>query len=244
MLSASLAEVESRSQRWEKEAKEGVEKMARAKAKRDSARHEASMARTNADAEQSARVKVESKLVRVQNALAVLEKVRWKVEDEANRLTVERVSLILELGTSKDEMSALQAQSLKEKKALDEAYEEGLDVIFNYGYGCCAFAHNICGSQPVVLDGMSDMSKPLSLEFFINPRCPSGVVPAEAATIDVRSGEAMIASEREVPVVVLERDIIEAGEHLSAVEVGLGNEPDSSARVTGESEESDVSGGS
>ena len=38
----------------------------------------------------------------------------------------------------------------------------------------------------------------------------------------------MIVSKREVPVVVLETDISEAGEHLSAAEVGLGNEPDSS----------------
>ena len=42
-------------------------------------------------------------------------------------------------------------------------------MIFNYGYGCCAFADNTCGSQPVVPDGMPDTSKPLSLEFFINP---------------------------------------------------------------------------
>ena len=61
-------------------------------------------------------------------------------------MTVEGVSLLLELETSKDEVSALQAQALKEKKAMKEAYEEGFDVIFNYGYGCCAFAHNICGS--------------------------------------------------------------------------------------------------
>ena len=47
-------------------------------------------------------------------------------------------------------------------------------------------------------------------------------------TIDVRSGEAMIAPEREVPVTVLETDISEAGKHLSTTEVGLGNEPDSS----------------
>ena len=59
-------------------------------------------------------------------------------------------------------MSAIHAEALKEKRALDEAYEEGFDVIFNYGYGCYAFAHNICGSQPEVPDGMSDTSKPLS----------------------------------------------------------------------------------
>ena len=156
-------------------------------------------------------------------------------------MAVERVSLLLELGTSKDEVSALQAHALKEKKAMEEAYEEGFDVIFNYGYVCCAFAHNICGSQPVVPSEMPDTSKPLTPEFFINPRCPPGVVLAEVVTIDVRSGEAMIVLEREVPVAVLEANISETGEHLPTAEVGLGNESDSSTRVTGESEEPDVS---
>ena len=112
---------------------------------------------------------MESKLARVQNALAVSEEARRKAEDEASRLATEGVSLLLELGTCKDEGSAIRVEALKEKKALEEAYEEGFDVIFNYGYGCCAFAHNICGSQPEVPDGMPDKSKLLSPEFFINP---------------------------------------------------------------------------
>ena len=188
--------------------------MARVEAERDAAHHEASIARMDADAAGSARAKVESKLARDQNALAVSEEARRKTEDEASRLVVERVSLLLELGTSKDEVSALQAQALKEKKALEEAYEEGFDVIFNYGYGCCAFAHNICGSQPLVQDGMPDTSKPLSPKFFINPRCPPGVAHAESATINVRSGEVMIVSEREVPAAVLEAYISQVGEHF------------------------------
>ena len=126
------------------------------------------------------------------------------------------MSLLLELGTSKDEVFTLQAHALKEKRALEEAYEEGFDLIFNYGYGCCAFAHNICGSHPVVPDGMPDTSNPLSLELFINPRCPPDVVPTEAATIDVRLGEAMITLEREVLAAVLRTDVSEASEHLSA----------------------------
>ena len=126
-------------------------------------------------------------------------------------------------------MSTIRAEALKEKKALEEAYEEGFDVIFNYGYDCCAFTHNICGSQPEVQDGMSDTSKSLSLEFFINPRCPSSIVPAEAASIDVRLGEATNAPEREAPIAVLEKDNSEAGEHLFAAEVGPGDEPDFSA---------------
>ena len=59
-------------------------------------------------------------------------------------------------------MSAIWVEALKEKKALEEAYEEVFDVIFNYGYGSCAFAQNIFGSLPEVLDGTSDMSKSLS----------------------------------------------------------------------------------
>ena len=39
-------------------------------------------------------------------------------------------------------------------------------------------------------------------------------------------------------------DISEAGKHISAAEFGLVYEPDSSARVTWESEEPNVSGGS
>ena len=72
-LSASLAEVESSSRSWEKEAKEGVENVTRAEAKRDVARHKASMARMDTDAAGNARAKVESELDRVQNALTVAE---------------------------------------------------------------------------------------------------------------------------------------------------------------------------
>ena len=123
-LSASLAEAELRSRRWEEEAKEGIENVARVEAKRDVVCHEASMAHMDADVARSARAKVESELARVQHALAVAEEARWKVKDKASCLAVERVSLLLELGTSKDEVSALWAEALKEKKALEEAYEE------------------------------------------------------------------------------------------------------------------------
>ena len=98
-------------------------------------------------------------------------------------------------------------------------------MIFNYGYDCYAFAHNICGSELEVPNGMPDTSKPLSLEFFINPRCPLGVVPVEVASIDVRPSEAINAPEREAPTTVLETNNSEVDKHLSVVEVGLGNEP-------------------
>ena len=148
VLSTSLAEMESSCWRWENEAKGSVERMARGKAKRDATRHDAQMAHMDADATGSARAKVEFKLARVQNALAVAEEARRKADDEVSRLIDERTSLLLELMTCKDEISAIWAEALKENEALREAYDEGFNVIFNYGYGFCAFEHNICGRQP------------------------------------------------------------------------------------------------
>ena len=52
-LSASLDETKSRSRCREKEAKEGIKKVAQAEAERDAARHKASMARMDADAARS-----------------------------------------------------------------------------------------------------------------------------------------------------------------------------------------------
>ena len=77
-MSASLAEAESSSQRWEKEAKEGIEKVARAEVERDVARYEASIACMDVDAAGSGRKKVEFELARVQNALVVAEEARRK----------------------------------------------------------------------------------------------------------------------------------------------------------------------
>ena len=116
--------------------------------------------------EGKARARVESELARVQNASVVAEEARQKADNEVSHLTDKRVSLLLELGTCKNETFAVRVEALRENEALREAYKGGLDVIFNYGYGCCAFAHNIFGSYPVVLEVMSDTSKPLSLEFF------------------------------------------------------------------------------
>ena len=96
-------------------------------------------------------------------------------------------------------------------------------MIFNYGYDYCDFAHNICGSQPVVPNEMSDTSKSLPLEFFINLRCPQGAVSGEATA-------------------VLEAGISDVSGHLSVAEVGLGNEPNSSSIVSGESEEPSIYG--
>ena len=72
---------------------------------------------------------------------------------------------------------------------------------------------------------MLDTSKPLSPEFFINPRCPPDVVPAEVASIDVHPDEVMNVSEREASAAILETDNSKAGELLSALDIGWGKEP-------------------
>ena len=183
------------------------------------------MAQLDVESAGSARAQVEFELARVQHALAALEEARRKVKDEASRLADEKVSLLLKLEASKDELSIFRAEAFKEKKALEEAFEEGFDVIFNYGYGCYAFAHNIYGSEPMVPDGMPDTSKSLPPEFFINLRCPPGAIP-------------------EVPTTDPNVDIREASKRLPVVEVGLGNQSDSPAKLTGESEELNASSGS
>ena len=68
---------------------------------------------------------------------------------------------------------------------MEEDYQKALEVIFTYGYRCCMFKHNICGSQPEVPDGMPDSSDPLPPKYFANPRCPLVLVVTEATTTEV-----------------------------------------------------------
>ena len=133
---------------------------------------------------------MEYELTRVQRALATSEDSRWKMEyeldvaqqalaalgeacrtakEEVSRLTDERVSLLVELWAIKDELSAFRAEVAKEKKALEAEYDAGFEAIFNYGYGCCAFEHNICGSKPKIPEGMSGTLEPLTPEFSSMP---------------------------------------------------------------------------
>ena len=115
-------------------------------------------------------------------------------------------------------MFAFRVEVSKEKKALETEYDAVFEVIFNYSYGCCAFAHNIYGSKPGIPAGMSDTSNPLPPDFFVNPRCHPDVVPGEAAAAP-------------------KADISGEVEHSSTVGAKVGDNPDSLSRVVGESEE-------
>ena len=116
-------------------------------------------------------------------------------------------------------MSTFWVEASKEKKAFEEEFDAGFDIIFNYGYDYYAFAHNICESKP---DGMSDTSKPLPSEFVINPQYSLGVVLVEV-------------------VVALEVGISEGVEHSPAAGAKVGDNPNSLSRVAREREESGVS---
>ena len=78
----------------------------------------------------------------------------------------------MEFGASKEELSAFQAKMTKERKAIEAEFDVSSDLIFDYGYDCCAFAHNICGSKPMIPAGMPDTSKSLPPEFFYQPSMP------------------------------------------------------------------------
>ena len=110
-----------------------------------------------------ARLKAESEREAAQKALSLAGEACTKVEEENSRLTDERLSFILELGTIKDDFAALREKVIANREAMEVEFDASGDTLFNYGYGCCVFTHNICGSKPQILYGMSDHSVPLTL---------------------------------------------------------------------------------
>ena len=98
-----------------------------------------------------------------------MEEARRKAEAKVTRLKVERTSLMLEIGVAKDEVSTLHSKEGKDKEAMEEDYQKAMELIFAYGYDCCAFKH-VCGDQPEVPGGMPDSSNPLSPKFFYEPQ--------------------------------------------------------------------------
>ena len=167
-LDASLAKAESKSKHWKQEAKASAEKIEWAKKEIGEAKKEAKVARLAAG---EAKARAEDDLIRARDALAAAEEDGSRLEAEVARQEVERTSLLLELETSKDEVSSLHSQVGKDKKSMEEDYHTTLEQIFSYGYVCCAFKHNICGDQPGITKGMPDYTDPIPPEFFSNLGC-------------------------------------------------------------------------
>ena len=209
MHSASLKQAELACRRLELEAKESAERAARAEAERDVVLHKAAMAKLSSEGALSTRAQVETELARVQRALGLAEEARRKAEfdrgvaqevltatgeackkaeEENSRLAEEKLALIIELGAVKDDFTAFREKAATEKEMMEAAFDSSGDTIFNYGYGYCAFTHNICGSKPEIPNSMLNPSIPLTADFFANPCCPPGAsVPTSSLDLVVIS---------------------------------------------------------
>ena len=197
MQSASLKKVELAFYRLELEAKESAERAAQAEAERDAACHEAAMAKLATEGAISTRAQIEFELARVQRALMLAKDARLKAEpergvahealvvageackkaeEENSRLADERLALVMELGTMKDEFTAFREKAAADRETMEAEFDSSGDTLFNYGYGCCVFTHNICWSKPQIPDGMSDPSVSLTPEFFTNSRYPPSIL--------------------------------------------------------------------
>ena len=121
---------------------------------------------------------MESNLDGAQQALVASREAWRKAEEEASRLTDERVSLLVELGASKDELSAFRVEASKEKKALEEAFDLGFYVIFNYAMVAAPLHTIFMGVRPGSQPGCLTHQSRYRSSFFINPRCPQ-VLPPE-----------------------------------------------------------------
>ena len=106
-----------------------------------------------------------------------------KAEEENGHLADEKVALIIELGALKDDFFAFRDKADADREAIEAEFDSSSDTLFNYGYRCCAFMHNICGRKPQIPEGMPNPSVPLTAKFFTNPRCPPSASTA-ASTLD------------------------------------------------------------
>ena len=170
-LEEYLDKAKSRSKHWEQKAREGTEKIKGAKDERDKAKEEAQVPRLAA--------------VIAGDAKARVEEAKSKAEAETTRLEVKWTSLLLEIRATKDEVFFLQTQAGKDKEAMEKDYQKALEMIFAYGYGCCAFKHNIYGDHPRVTNGMPYTSVSLPLEFFADPKYPLVLAAIEGTTVEV-----------------------------------------------------------
>ena len=91
--------------------------------------------------------------------------------------------MVIELGAVKDDFDVFQEKVAADREMMEAKFDSSGDTLFNYGYGCCAFTHNIRGSKLEIPYGMPNPSVPLTAEFFSNPRCPPGA-SAPASSLD------------------------------------------------------------
>ena len=164
MQRASLKKAELACHCLELEARESTERAARAEAERDAACHEAAMAKLATEGAVNTQTKIESELARVQCALALAKEARRRAEsehgaawealaaageafktakEENGRLADEKLTFVLELEALKDKFTAFREKAAAEKETMEAEFDSSDDKLFNYGYGCYVFTHNI-----------------------------------------------------------------------------------------------------
>ena len=209
MHSASLKKAELVCRHLELEARESTERASRAEAKKDAVSHEAAMVKLVIEGAVNTLAQIESELARVQRALALAGEARQKAEfehgvaqevlaatgeackkaeEENGHLADEKLALVIELGALKDDFAAFREKAAADREAMEAEFDSSGDTLFNYGYDCFSFTHNICGSKPQIPDGMPNPSVPLTAKFFANPCCPPGASAAASALAHI-SGE-------------------------------------------------------
>ena len=208
-LEASLEEAKFEAKRWERLAGGEAERASRAESERDAARREASTSRLAAEAAGDAKARVDDELARVRISLISEEERGREAKAEIARLKVEYASLQSSLEEHQREAAVRRSQEEVERKKTKEDYLRCLEDAFVYGYGCCAFAHNIRNDQPAVPSGMPPFDEPLPASFFEDPRCPPG-----SAGVGISAGQ-----DRE-PVGVHEADPFTAGPGAEEAQTG------------------------
>ena len=144
MHSASLKKAELACRLLELEARESPERVARAEAERDTALHEAVMAKLATEGAVNTRAQIESELTLVQRALALTEEARRKAklergatqeastvageackkaEEENNHLENEKLALVIELGALKDNFPAFQEKAAANREMMEAAFD-------------------------------------------------------------------------------------------------------------------------
>ena len=181
---------------------------------------------------------METELARVQRALGLVEEARRKAEfdreaaqevlasmgeackkakKENHQLAEEKLALIIKLGAVKDDFAVFREKAAAEKEMMEAAFDSSGDTLFNYGYGCCAFAHNICRSKPEIPDGMPNPLVLLTTDFFANPSCPpsasmaTSVLDPIAVNGEDRSENSPAADEEEAALPMAQETIFPAG---------------------------------
>ena len=154
MQSASLKKAELACRRLELEARESAERAIRAEAERDAVCHEVAMAKLETKGAVNTREQIESELARVQRALALVEEARQraefehgaarealvvageackKAEEENGCLADERLALVMELETVKDEFASFREKADADREIMEAEFDSSGDVLFNYG---------------------------------------------------------------------------------------------------------------